>query len=186
MLESLLGFYDQLAAQSGEGEEVLREVRAVAPLVAGVRRVFLGDGDAGGCLGCLRTLVGTTCVGNDRHELLGGCGQPNEPATKLETCEHGCWLGECHYVTEGNYDALNMMHLCRKLLENSGVNPERLRIEWISAAEGTRFAEIMSDFTARLRDLGPIGEGEGLAGFLHKPFRPDDLVRKVKEVLEAR
>jgi len=74
----------------------------------------------------------------------------------------GCWLGECHYVTEGNYDALNMMHLCRKLLEHSGVNPDRLRIEWISAAEGTRFAEIMNDFTANLRKLGPLGEGEGI------------------------
>ena len=74
----------------------------------------------------------------------------------------GCWLGECHYVTEGNYDALNMMHLCKKLLEHTGVNPERLRIEWISAAEGTRFAEIMNDFTDKLRALGPLGKGEGI------------------------
>jgi len=73
----------------------------------------------------------------------------------------GCWLGECHYVTEGNYDALNMMHLCRKLLEHKGVNPRRLRIEWISAAEGNRFAEIMSDFTEQLRELGPLGSDNG-------------------------
>jgi len=74
----------------------------------------------------------------------------------------GCWLGECHYVTEGNYDALNMMHLCKRLLENKGVNPDRLRIEWISASEGNRFAEVMNDFTAQLRELGPLGKGEGL------------------------
>jgi ferredoxin len=73
----------------------------------------------------------------------------------------GCWLGECHYVTEGNYDALNMMHLCRKLLEHKGVDPKRLRIEWISAAEGNRFAEIMSDFTEQLRELGPLGSDNG-------------------------
>ena len=73
----------------------------------------------------------------------------------------GCWLGECHYVTEGNYDALNMMHLCRKLLEHKGVDPKRLRIEWISAAEGNRFAEIMSDFTEQLRGLGPLGSDNG-------------------------
>jgi coenzyme F420-reducing hydrogenase delta subunit/Fe-S-cluster-containing hydrogenase component 2 len=73
----------------------------------------------------------------------------------------GCWLGECHYVTEGNYYALNMMHLCKKLLRYAGVNPDRLRIEWISAAEGVRFAEIMNDFTAQLRELGPVGNGEG-------------------------
>ena len=73
----------------------------------------------------------------------------------------GCWLGECHYVTEGNYYALNMMHLCKKLLEYSGVNPDRLRLEWISAAEGVRFAEIMNDFTGKLRELGPIDNGDG-------------------------
>jgi len=73
----------------------------------------------------------------------------------------GCWLGECHYVTEGNYYALNMMHLCKKLLQHAGVNPDRLRIEWISAAEGVRFAEIVNDFTAQLRELGPVGNGEG-------------------------
>ena len=73
----------------------------------------------------------------------------------------GCWLGECHYVTEGNYDALNMMHLCKKLLEHKGVNPDRLRLEWISAAEGNRFAEVMTDFTEKLRALGPLGSDEG-------------------------
>ncbi len=74
----------------------------------------------------------------------------------------GCWPGECHYVTEGNYDALGNMHLCKKMLERVGIAPERLRLEWISAAEGTRFAEVMSDFAARLGELGPIGEGEGI------------------------
>jgi coenzyme F420-reducing hydrogenase delta subunit/ferredoxin len=74
----------------------------------------------------------------------------------------GCWLGECHYVTEGNYDALNMVHLCRKILEHTGVNPERLRIEWISAAEGLRFAELMEDFAGKLEKLGPLGKAEGI------------------------
>lgn len=74
----------------------------------------------------------------------------------------GCWLGECHYVTEGNYDALSMMHLGKKLLEHVGLNPERLRLEWVSASEGNRFAEVVTDFTAKLKDMGPLGEGEGL------------------------
>jgi len=69
----------------------------------------------------------------------------------------GCWPGECHYVTEGNYDALGNMHLCRKLLRHIELNPERLRLEWIAASEGSRFAEVMSDFAAKLRDLGPLG-----------------------------
>ena len=74
----------------------------------------------------------------------------------------GCWLGECHYITEGNYDALSIMHLCRKLLEHIGVNPERLRLKWVSASEGIRFAEIMTDFTKKLKELGPLGTGEGI------------------------
>ncbi len=74
----------------------------------------------------------------------------------------GCWLGDCHYITEGNYDALTMMHLCRRLLEHVGLNPERLRIEWISASEGIRFAEIMKDMAATVTELGPLGEGEGV------------------------
>ncbi len=74
----------------------------------------------------------------------------------------GCWPGECHYVTEGNYDALSNMYLCKKLMRHIGVDPGRLRLEWISAAEGARFAEIMSDFAAQLHELGPLGRGEGI------------------------
>ncbi len=74
----------------------------------------------------------------------------------------GCWPGECHYITEGNYLALSMMHLCRKLLRLIGLDPQRLRLEWISAAEGSRFAEVMNDFSQTVKSLGPLGEGEGL------------------------
>jgi F420-non-reducing hydrogenase iron-sulfur subunit len=74
----------------------------------------------------------------------------------------GCWPGECHYVTEGNYDALGNMHLVKKLLEYIGVSPERLRLEWISASEGMRFADVMNDFSGTLKELGPLGRGEGI------------------------
>ncbi len=74
----------------------------------------------------------------------------------------GCWPGECHYVTEGNYDALGNMLLGKKLMEHVGVSSTRLRLEWISAAEGNRFAEIMTDFAGQLTELGPLGEGEGI------------------------
>ncbi len=74
----------------------------------------------------------------------------------------GCWPGECHYVTQGNYDALGNVHLCRRLLKHIGVNPGRLRLEWISAAQGIRFAEVVNDFAAKLRALGPLGRGEGI------------------------
>ncbi len=74
----------------------------------------------------------------------------------------GCLLGECHYITEGNYGTLSMTLLFRKLLEHIGVNPERLRVEWISASEGMRFAEVMNDFSKKLKALGPLGKGEGI------------------------
>jgi coenzyme F420-reducing hydrogenase delta subunit len=76
----------------------------------------------------------------------------------------GCWPGECHYVTEGNYDALANVHLGRKLLERLGIDPERLRLEWLSAGEGIRFAEVMNDFAGKLRDLGSLGGGGGESG----------------------
>ncbi|MFH1136542.1 MAG: hydrogenase iron-sulfur subunit [Pseudomonadota bacterium] len=73
----------------------------------------------------------------------------------------GCWPGECHYVTEGNYDALSMMHLGRKILEQVGIDPERLRLEWVSVSEGIRFAEVMTDFTNKIEARGPLGQGPG-------------------------
>jgi len=74
----------------------------------------------------------------------------------------GCWPGECHYVTEGNYDALCNVHLGKKLLAGIGLEPERLRIEWIAASEGTRFAEIMTDFSRQMKELGPQGRAAGI------------------------
>jgi F420-non-reducing hydrogenase iron-sulfur subunit len=74
----------------------------------------------------------------------------------------GCWPGECHYLTEGNYHAISTVHLSKKLLEQVGVNPERLRLEWISAAEGSRYAELMTDFTKTVKELGPLGKSEGI------------------------
>ncbi|MGE5817130.1 MAG: hydrogenase iron-sulfur subunit [Deltaproteobacteria bacterium] len=74
----------------------------------------------------------------------------------------GCWPGECHYITEGNYGALSMMHLCKKLLQHIGINSDRLRLDWVSASQGTRFAAVMNDFSGKLEELGPLGTGEGL------------------------
>lgn len=76
----------------------------------------------------------------------------------------GCWPGECHYSTEGNYHALGMMHLTRKILEHIGVNPQRLRLEWVSASQGIRFAEIMNDVSKSIKELGPLGTGEEIDG----------------------
>jgi coenzyme F420-reducing hydrogenase delta subunit len=59
----------------------------------------------------------------------------------------GCRLGECNYITHGNYDALSNVHLCRKIMGAIGLNPERLRIEFMSGADGNLLAEVVNDFT---------------------------------------
>jgi len=74
----------------------------------------------------------------------------------------GCHLNECHYITDGNHHAYSMVQICKRMLGLVGLNPERLRIEQVSAGEGIRFAEVMNDFSKKLRALGPIGAGEGV------------------------
>jgi len=74
----------------------------------------------------------------------------------------GCRLGECNYITHGNYDALSNTHICRKIMEHIGLNPERLRIEFMSGADGNILAEVTNDFTNKVRELGPLGKSEGI------------------------
>lgn len=74
----------------------------------------------------------------------------------------GCWPGECHYITEGNYLALSMINLSRKLLALIGLDPKRLRLEWIAASEGSRYAEVMNDFSQTVKSIGPLGKAEGI------------------------
>jgi F420-non-reducing hydrogenase iron-sulfur subunit len=74
----------------------------------------------------------------------------------------GCRLNECNYITHGNYHALNMVLLCRRIMEHIGLNPERLRIEFMSSAEGNLFAEVMSEFGNKVNKIGPLGKAEGI------------------------
>jgi hypothetical protein len=74
----------------------------------------------------------------------------------------GCHLNDCHYVTHGNYDALAMVYVSKKLMEHIGLNPDRLRLEWVSAGEGIRFANIMNEFVPTIEKLGPLGDSEGI------------------------
>lgn len=74
----------------------------------------------------------------------------------------GCRLNECNYVTNGNYYALNMVLLCKKIMEYIGLNPNRLRLEFMSGGEGNLFAEKVDDFTGVIKGLGPLGKSEGL------------------------
>jgi len=74
----------------------------------------------------------------------------------------GCRLNECNYITHGNFHALNMVLLCKRMMEHIGLNPERLRIEFMSSAEGNVFAEVVNDFVRKIKELGPLGTSEGI------------------------
>jgi F420-non-reducing hydrogenase iron-sulfur subunit len=67
----------------------------------------------------------------------------------------GCHPGDCHYQ-DGNYKTQARISLLNRLLDDMGIDRARLKLEWISAAEGTKFAKVMNEFTEELRSLGPI------------------------------
>ena len=65
----------------------------------------------------------------------------------------GCHPGDCHYTT-GNYYARRRMTLLFSMLDYLGIEKERARVEWVSAAEGARFASVMNDFVDTITKLG--------------------------------
>jgi len=75
--------------------------------------------------------------------LIGGCHTP----------------GDCHYLS-GNFKALKRVALLRKLLHQFGIDPRRLRLEWIAASEGRKFARVATEFTEEIRQLGPLRRPE--------------------------
>lgn len=73
----------------------------------------------------------------------------------------GCHPGDCHYIS-GNYHAERKIKMTRKLMEHVGLEGDRLFLDWVSAAEGQRFADLVSGFVSRVKELGPLGEYEGI------------------------
>ena len=73
-----------------------------------------------------------------------------------------CHLGECNYITHGNYHTLNMVLLMRKILGQIGLNPERLRMTFMSGAEANLFTESVNDFVKKVKELGRLGKSEGI------------------------
>ncbi len=67
----------------------------------------------------------------------------------------GCHPGDCHYG-EGNYKMLRRYHLLRRMLADMGIEPERLRLEWISAAEGDKVKAVINDMVEKIKALGPL------------------------------
>ncbi len=83
----------------------------------------------------------------------------------------GCHPGDCHYI-EGNYEAVKKFELVQKLLSKLNME-KRIRLEWVSASEGNRFAEVITDFTNQIKELGP------------SPLSGKDLDMELMEKLEA-
>jgi F420-non-reducing hydrogenase iron-sulfur subunit len=72
----------------------------------------------------------------------------------------GCHPGDCHYQN-GNHKTLRRFALLRRVLHQLGVEPERVRLEWVSASEGDRFARIVDEMTEQVRSLGAFsGNGD--------------------------
>jgi F420-non-reducing hydrogenase iron-sulfur subunit len=66
----------------------------------------------------------------------------------------GCHIGDCHYI-HGNHRTKKRMAILEKILSYLGIDPRRMRLEWVSAAEGGRFAEVVTEFTEEMKGLGP-------------------------------
>ena len=67
----------------------------------------------------------------------------------------GCHPGDCHYE-RGNYLARRRMAVLKNLLEYTGIDPRRVRMTWVSAAEGNKFADVVKEVTEDIRKLGPM------------------------------
>jgi F420-non-reducing hydrogenase iron-sulfur subunit len=69
----------------------------------------------------------------------------------------GCHIGECHYDS-GNHRTIKRMPVLRNLLGYIGINPERLRLDWVSAAEAPKFGQVTKEFVDAVRALGPLSQ----------------------------
>jgi len=72
---------------------------------------------------------------------------------------------------------MGMNGLVRKVLAEAGINPERFSLQWASAAEAPRFVKLITDFTGRIREMGPIGESEKLS--------PKEVQERIAKALEV-
>jgi F420-non-reducing hydrogenase iron-sulfur subunit len=72
----------------------------------------------------------------------------------------GCHPGDCHYA-EGNYKAARRIPLLKKMLAQMGIEEERVRLDWVSASEGERFAHVVNEMTEQVRRLGPFSGNGG-------------------------
>lgn len=95
-------------------------------------------------------IIRVPCSGRVDPLLIVKCFQEGADAVMIA----GCHPGDCHY-NEGNYHGRRRFALLRELLDFMGIEKERFRIEWVSASEGKRFAQVVSSLTDDISKLGP-------------------------------
>ena len=101
------------------------------------------------------------------HAIRVNCSSRLNPAVVIKTLLMGadgvliagCHPGDCHYKTGNLYTRRRYMML-KTLLETIGIEPERLRLDWVSASEAIKFATVVNDFTKTIKELGPNTLGE--------------------------
>jgi coenzyme F420-reducing hydrogenase delta subunit len=75
----------------------------------------------------------------------------------------GCHIGDCHYIS-GNHRTAKRFPVMEKLIEHVGINPKRLKLDWVSASEGDRYQKVMTDFIMTIKELGPNELKAGMKG----------------------
>lgn len=103
----------------------------------------------------------------------------------------GCHIGDCHYI-DGNLYAKRKFKLLEKLVEKTGINKERVMLEWVSASEGQKFADVVSEFTEKIREMGPVDIGAKPVEYLNlkaaraaaEEFRLRALISKEEKLVE--
>jgi F420-non-reducing hydrogenase iron-sulfur subunit len=119
------------------------------------------------CNWCSYAGADTAGVSRIQHEphfrmIRVMCSGRIQPAFVLRAFERGadgvlvsgCHFGDCHYIF-GNERAVEQFDKTMRMVKLLGIEEGRLRLEWISAAEGARFADVINEFTAQVRELGP-------------------------------
>ena len=96
----------------------------------------------------------------------------------------GCHPGDCHYA-EGNFKALRRFHLLKRLLSDLGIESQRLRLEWISAAEGEKVKTVVNEMTEQLRALGPLALPARYAEWDREVAPPEPAAEEQTEVSHA-
>jgi F420-non-reducing hydrogenase iron-sulfur subunit len=94
----------------------------------------------------------------------------------------GCHPGDCHYIS-GNFHARRRFAVFRRLLEFVGVDLDRLQFSWVSAAEGGKWVEVVTELTERVRAMGPMPEFRELA--LEEPWSGALETKELQELYQA-